>query len=304
MKKYSRYRKDNGSFWRSPQLLFLILGIIICFTSIILYLIAIKNIEEPTLAALIVIIVNIFLLIVSFVILKNFEKTIEISKIKSEFINIVSHQLRSPIVNLKWALEILEEEDDIEKQKKYIKNLRENIERITELVEDFFIASRIQEEKINLKREDVDLKKTTEDAISRFKIFAENLDVKISLQVDENIPFVFIDPSQIKLVIENLLDNAICYNKKNGQVNISITKKNSKVYFKIEDSGFGIPKEDQKNIFEKFFRSKNSQKRKEKGTGLGLFITKSIIENEKGKIWFKSEEEKGTTFYFYLPIKK
>jgi signal transduction histidine kinase len=113
--------------------------------------------------------------------------------------------------------------------------------------------------------------------------------------------------NQITIVIENLIDNAIRYAKPKGGIKgfieITIAKKEKNIQFKIEDNGIGIPEEDQKFIFQKFFRSQNVRETQPYGSGLGLFITKSIITRLGGKIGFRSEEGKGTTFWFILPIK-
>ena len=303
MKKKINYKKLTNSIWMSSQFLFVIMGIIIGFTSIILYLIGTNYIEEPELVALIIIVANFFLFIISFIIMKSFEKIAEISKIKSEFITTVSHQLRAPIVNLRWGLSAFEEEDDEEKKKEYIKNLKENVERAAELTEDFFIAAKIQEEDLPYKKEGVFLEEVVKETISRFDIIAEKIGIKINLTLPQKFFSIFLDRSHLKLVVENLLDNAISYSKKGGIIDIFIEYKNDKVYFTIKDTGIGIPKEDERKVFKRFFRSRESIKIKEKGTGLGLFIIKSIIEKEKGKIWFHSVENKGTTFSFFLPLK-
>ena len=112
------------------------------------------------------------------------------------------------------------------------------------------------------------------------------------------------DPSQIKLVLETLLDNAIRYSKEKGKVNIKLIKENNDLYFEIKDNGVGIPIKDQKYIFQKFFRSGNALRHKTEGSGLGLFISRSIIKKLGGKIKFNSEEGMGSTFWFTIPINK
>ncbi len=111
------------------------------------------------------------------------------------------------------------------------------------------------------------------------------------------------DEEKIKLAINNLLNNAIRYTPPGGRVKIGLSYGIKEIGFRIQDSGVGIPKNQQKRVFSRFFRGSNITKMKTEGTGLGLFITKNIIESHRGKIWFESEENKGTTFYFTLPIK-
>jgi signal transduction histidine kinase len=119
----------------------------------------------------------------------------------------------------------------------------------------------------------------------------------------KKLPKVKIDPEKISLVIENLLDNAIRYNLVGGTITISLDLKNDEIEFSIEDSGIGIPESEKSNIFQKFFRASNALKKETEGSGLGLFVAKNIVEAHGGKIWFESEEGKGTTFHFTIPIK-
>ena len=143
----------------------------------------------------------------------------------------------------------------------------------------------------------------TQEVIIAFNHLAEAFNVKIKFESKENLPKVFADSSQIKLVIENLIDNAMRYTKEGGKVGILLERKGKGVIFRIKDDGVGIPARDQKSIFQKFFRSGNALRHRTQGSGLGLYIAKSMVEKSGGKIGFKSEENKGSTFWFNLPIK-
>ena len=103
--------------------------------------------------------------------------------------------------------------------------------------------------------------------------------------------------------MENFIDNAIRYTKKGGVVKIRLKKTKKNIHFEVEDEGVGIPKEDQKYIFDKFFRASNAMKYQTQGSGLGLFIAKSVADKMKGEIGFKSKESKGSTFWVKIPIK-
>ncbi|MFA5766743.1 MAG: HAMP domain-containing sensor histidine kinase, partial [Candidatus Paceibacterota bacterium] len=144
----------------------------------------------------------------------------------------------------------------------------------------------------------------TEQIINKFKAYAEASNIEITFNTEEPLSNVVADPSQTKSVIENLLDNAIRYIKGKGKIEISIRKRGDFLLFSIKDTGVGIPQKDQKHIFQKFFRSANVMKHQTQGSGLGLYIVKSIVEMCGGKIWFNSREGEGTTFLFTLPIKK
>lgn len=303
---YRQCRRYGLSLWQCPQFLFLIMGIIIIASSIFSYSIGTHYINNPEIVALIVIAITTILFIIAFIITRNFERLAEIARMKSEFINIVSHQLRAPLTNLKWAIDFLtsqEREKSLEKEEEYYSSLKENTGRMIELVDSLLIVSRLEQETVPLRKKEILLENLVIDLVTQFKVFAEASNVEIKFYPQKDLPLAFVDPSQIKLVIENLIDNAIRYTRGGGIVEIWLEKRNKNFYFKIKDSGVGIPEEDQKYMFQKFFRSENVLREQTRGSGLGLFIAKSIIEKSGGKIWFESEEKKGTAFYFTLPIK-
>jgi len=298
--------KYGLSLWQCPQFLFLVMGCFIIIVSVVSYLLGIRFIVDPEIVALIVLIVAAILFVISFIIIKNFERLAEVSRMKSEFINIISHQLRSPLVNLKWSLDFLnlkKAEIDAEKREEYYSILQDNIKRIIELVNDITLISRLQEgENASIKKQKIVLSNIILDLISQFKFFADSLNIKIEYDIASDLPKVLADPFYMRLAIENLISNAVCYSSKNGIIKISLKKENNNILFKIEDSGIGIPEEDQKYIFQKFFRAKNAFNKKTDGSGLGLFIAKSIIEKFGGRIWFEPKKDKGSIFYFTLPI--
>jgi len=292
--------------WQCPQFLFLIMGIIIIGSTLIAYAIGTRYVEDPEIVALIVLLITAVLFIIAFIITQSFERLAEASRMKSEFITIVSHQLRSPLTNLKWATELLmsgELGKIEERQAEYFRILKENSTRMLELISDLLIVSRMETEEMPLKKEEFSLKDLIGDLISEFQSFAKASNAEISFVAQEDLPKIFADPSRIRLVIENLLNNAIKYTKGNGRVKIKALKKDKKIYFEIKDNGLGIPKEDQKYIFQKFFRAKNAVRHQTQGSGLGLYITKAVLENSGGKIGFQSEENIGSTFWFTIPIK-
>lgn len=112
----------------------------------------------------------------------------------------------------------------------------------------------------------------------------------------------YLTPEKIRMVLANLIDNSIKYSRGRGSVDVIIKKEGDYILTSVKDEGVGIPKAQQKNIFQKFFRSDNVMKHETVGSGLGLFIVKAIIDSNQGSIWFSSEENKGTTFYFKIPV--
>ena len=299
-------KRYSLSLWQCPQFLFLIMGIIIIGSTLTAYAIGTRYIEEPELVALIVLLITAILFIIAVIITRSFERLAEASRMKSEFISVVSHQLRSPLSNLRWAIELLMSGrlgKIEEKQTEYFRILKENSGRMGELVSDLLIVSRIETATLPQKRKEISLEDLIKKLISEFEPFAQASNVEIEFKSEENLPKILADPSQIRLVVENLLDNAVRYIKDRGKVKMLLSRRGQNLYFEIEDNGVGIPKEDQKYIFQKFFRSENILRYQTQGSGLGLYISKAIIERSGGKIGFKSQEGVGSTFWFTLPIK-
>ncbi|MBL7156207.1 MAG: HAMP domain-containing histidine kinase [Candidatus Pacebacteria bacterium] len=302
---FAQCRNYKLSLWQCPQFLFIIMGFVIGSSSLILFAIGTQYITDPTIVALIVLIVAVFLLIISFLIIRSFEKLAEANQMKSEFVGIVSHQFRSPISNLKWCLELLSSGKlgrVQQKQVEYFKILKENIDRMNNLASDLIIVSRLESSDFPLEKKQIFLEDLVKNLIKEFGLFAKASNVEIEFRPNKKTRKVFADPDKITEVIENLLDNAIKYTKEGRKVKIQVKEKSRKLYFEIKDQGVGIVKKDQKYIFQKFFRSKSILHDQTQGSGLGLFIAKAIIKKSGGEIGFKSMEGKGSTFWFTLPI--
>jgi len=281
------------------------MGLVITISTLTAYAIGTRYIEDPRMVALIVLLTTAILFIIAVIITNSFERLAEANRMKSEFVSIVSHQLRSPLSNLRWALELLMSGKlgkIEEKQTEYFKIIKENSNRMTELIKDLLIVSRIETAKLLIKKMEFSLEDLVKELIKEFTPFARASNVEIKFRAKENLPKIFADQSQIRLVIENFLDNAIRYIKGIGVVEIKIESQEKNIYFEIKDTGVGIPKEEQKYIFQKFFRSENVLRYQTQGSGLGLYISKAIIEKSEGEIGFKSQEGIGSTFWFTLPL--
>ncbi len=279
------------------------------------YWFGINRIDNPEIVALTVTIVTLILIILSFIISQGFERLAEASRMKSEFINIVSHQLRSPLTNMKWATEFLMTEtlDKISAQQiEYFNILQENCARMNVLINDLLTVSKLEQKKLGGQKEKISLYDLLKDIIGKTKAYTIASNIEIKLNIDKNIPKIFVNASQINTVLENLINNAIRYSpvykssngeKENGIIEIKLEQRKNNIYFGIKDNGIGIPERDKKYIFQKFFRARNVLQLQTQGSGLGLYITKSIVEKYGGKIGFNSKEKQGTNFWFSLPIK-
>lgn len=300
-------RKYGLSLWQCPQFLFFLMGIIIIASNFAAYIIGTRLIQDPQIVALIVIFLTFTLLVIDFIITQSFDKLAEANRMKSEFVSVVSHQLRSPLSNLKWAVEFLMSGrlGEIQsKQLEYFKILRENSIRMQELVSDLLTVSRIEGAKFTSQKNLFSLTDLVQDLFVQFEPFAKASNVEIKFNPPPgNLPQVFGDSSHIRQAVENLLDNAVRYVKEKGIVEIDISKKKNNVFLQVRDNGVGIPDKDKKYIFQKFFRSENALRYQTEGSGLGLYIAKNFIEKSGGKIGFISQEGKGSTFWLSLPIK-
>ncbi|MDD5750685.1 MAG: HAMP domain-containing sensor histidine kinase [Candidatus Pacebacteria bacterium] len=298
-------RRYGVSLWQCPQFLFLVMGLFSIIAIIAVWLVATSRISDPFLVVLIVLASGAFLIVMSFVITNSFERMAEASKMKTEFIGIISHQLRTPLTNLKFSLDFLLSDhfaQERSQQLEYFGILQENTKRMGDLVDSLLTISRLENNNVPLEKKDVSLERVASDIIAKDKPFADASGMRIILDCKPGLENVSADLLWLEQIVGNLLDNAIRYSKGGGQIDINIRRKGKMVLFSIKDQGVGIPKAEQKFIFEKFFRSTNARKKQVDGSGLGLYIVKRFVELLGGKIWFKSIEGKGTAFYFTLPV--
>ncbi len=234
------------------------------------------------------------------------EELQKLDKMKSEFIGTAAHQLRTPLSGIKWTLSMILNGDikNKDEQKAFLMKAYESNNRMIGLVNDMLLTDRV--DSVNEKYEFIPT--SVPDILDSvlFDLLPQINKKNISVHMNNSsvvIPKVNVDSIKIRSVFQNLLENAIKYTNKDGNIILDFSIKNKFLQFCVEDNGIGIPKDQQKNIFNKFFRGENAKRSVADGSGLGLFIVRAIVENHGGKVWFESEENKGTKFYFSLPIK-
>jgi len=213
--------------------------------------------------------------------------------------------LRTPLSAVNWYTEMLLAGDagKINKtQKQYLKEVYNSNKRMVELVNALLNVSRIDLGTFAIHPELCDIKKIADSVLSELTHAIEAKKMKIKKSYDKKLPKMNVDQKLIRIIFQNLLTNAIKYTPEGGKVFVSIEKQNDDALIKVSDTGYGIPKKDQPKIFEKLFRSDNIRSKETDGTGLGLYIIKSILEYSGGKISFESEENKGTTFFVTIPL--
>ena len=222
-------------------------------------------------------------------------------QLKSDFISFVTHQLRTPISGVKWMLELaMDAKDNPDEMQSFIADARLSTERLIRLVNDLLDISRLENGRQKFARQPVDLEKLTREAIAELN--PALLEIKQTLTIEvSNPPQTDADPQWLRQVITNLLSNSVKYTPAEGNIDIRISAEPDVVRWEIRDTGIGIPKEDQGNLFEKFYRAGNALTVETEGTGLGLYLVRLIIEQFGGYVWCESEEDAGAKFIFTLP---
>lgn len=228
----------------------------------------------------------------------------ELEIIRQDFVANVSHELRTPLTTIKgYAETLLEGALKEEVASQFVQVIKRHTDRLTKIVEDLLMLSKIESKEFQLKIEFISLPDFINDVIDFVKEAAEKKEISISQSKITSSQAVGADRNYLEQIFINLLDNAIKYTHEGGKVTISAIEKDKReIQFSIEDDGMGIPREDIPRIFERFYRVDKGRSQELGGTGLGLSIVKHLVQAHGGRVWVESQLGEGSTFYFTLPI--
>jgi signal transduction histidine kinase len=292
--------------WQTPSFLFMMMGLIAVIVMTATYYIS-ERYNDPRVVVISESIVVIVILVIGTAVTQMVDEIIRLDKMKSDFVAVASHQLRTPLSAVKWETEILLEKEKKGLTKKQLKNI-ESIaflnQRMIRLVNDLLDVARIEQERLIIRQRRFDFAKLAGDTFSELQPTFEERRLEAVFSAKKNLPWAVADPEKIKIVVENLIGNAVKYTTSGGKVEVVIYSKNNFLIFEVKDNGVGIPEEQMSRVFNKFFRSDNAVKYQTEGTGLGLYIAKNIVEQSGGKIWFQSIENVGSLFAFSIPTAK
>lgn len=239
-------------------------------------------------------------------IFRDTTKEKEVDKAKTEFVSLASHQLRTPLTAISWYTEMILNGDVgliTPDQKKYLEKIYQGDQRMVALVNTLLNVSRLETGSFKIEPQATDIILLARSVLDEQKPRVEIKKLTITENFGHDIPILSTDPKLLRIVFQNLISNSITYTPPRGKIEFAISLNKEEILIKISDTGFGIPKNQQSQIFNKLFRCDNAREQDANGSGLGLYIVKSIVDNFGGKIWFDSEINQGTIFYVALPLK-
>ncbi len=225
--------------------------------------------------------------------------------VKSELISVSAHGLRTSLTSMKWILKMFLDGDFgalTPEQMSFMQKAYESDDRMIRLVNEMLSINHAEDTIDSMHAVPTDMVKLLDEVVFDFtgESYKKGIEL-IFLKPDHALAEAIVDPEKMRVVIQNLIENAIKYSNKGGRVFVNIREKDGAIEVSVRDTGIGIAAADQANIFGKFFRAKNAVAQDTVGSGLGLYTTQKIVERESGKIWFESKEGDGTTFFVTLP---
>ncbi len=225
----------------------------------------------------------------------------ELDRLKSEFVSTVSHDLRTPLTTVQGYIDLLSRVGPLtDMQVNFINKALSSLSHITALITDLLDIGRI-EAGYDLEMHPIRLDEIIRNTVEAYALLAEENELKVKMALSDTPLWLQGNARRMRQVLENLLSNAIKYNRPGGWIKITAQPGEQHIIVQVEDSGIGVPLEEQPKIFERFYRVESTETKDIRGTGLGLSIVKSVIEKHKGRIWVESLPGKGSSFTFVVP---
>lgn len=228
-----------------------------------------------------------------------------VDRLKNEFVSLASHQLRTPISIINLYASLLASEDGgkpSRNQKKYLKEIEKGGKRMTDLIDMILNVAKIDLGTFGGEPKPTNIAEVARGVLEDFAPQIRAKDIRLDFRHGDDIPLLWLDPKLAQIIFQNLVSNSIKYTEHGGKIDVKIEKTGPGLLITFADNGCGIPRGQQSRIFTKMFRADNAKEKVTDGTGLGLYIVKSVVDKLNGKIWFKSEENKGTVFSITLPL--
>ena len=239
------------------------------------------------------------------VVIQDITEHVKLDSMRKEFVADVSHELKTPITSIMgYADTLLENEVDRDTEKKFLERISSEGKRMARLVEDLLTLSRYDTDKVRREKGEFDLGELVKDIVEGLSLEVEKKSQTIECFVTADVPLVYADRNGIERVVLNIITNSIKYTQEGGFIKIYVGFVYNDAYIKFIDNGIGIPEEDLKKIFERFYRVDKARTREMGGTGLGLSIVKEILDKNNGRIDIKSEYGKGTEVVVRIPTKQ
>jgi len=228
-----------------------------------------------------------------------------LDQMKSDFIATVSHEFRTPLTSINMTIDILNEQvigEINERQRELLTAAKDDAVRLTKLVKELLDLSRLESGKYKMKMGLLDLEELINESLKPLNLLVKEKNINLEVKIDRKFPVFWGDPQQLSWVITNLVNNALRYTPEHGHVTIAAEQMNGDICVHVADTGRGIPQEALETIFEKFVQVKKATESTPGSVGLGLAITKEVVEAHGGKIWVDSQVGKGSTFTFTIPV--
>ena len=229
-----------------------------------------------------------------------------VDEAKSEFVSLASHQLRTPLSTIGVYAELLRSGEGgtlTTAQTSYVGEIQTAVEAMTGLISDLLEISRIDLGLVEATDDRVDLCALVDEELALIEGLVRTKELHVERQYPPSSVEVVTNKRWLQIIVQNILSNAVKYISPRGEIALTIEDKKTDFLFSVRDSGWGIPQHEQGRIFERFFRASNAKKQDSSGTGLGLYVTKRLVEKLGGKIWFESEKDRGAVFYVRFPKK-